>query len=114
MPKYKKGQTASPESTTEAQKIAQSVKKPGQSKEQTKLITQGIQKGIEQYKKQQNAKSREIDKKRKHTAKPDLLQTPPDQPNALVQSQQHWHWLSWTLLVLTWLGIGVYFIALRR
>ena len=33
-------------------KIARSTQRPGQTKEQTKLIAQGIQKGIDQYKAQ--------------------------------------------------------------
>ncbi|CAI8955479.1 conserved protein of unknown function [Methylocaldum szegediense] len=49
----------------EALKVARSIQKPGQTKEQTKLIAQGIAKGIELYKKQQSAKARERDKARK-------------------------------------------------
>lgn len=53
----------------EALKVARSIQKPGQTKEQTKLIAQGIAKGIELYKKQQSAKSRERDKARKKAIK---------------------------------------------
>ncbi|MBT0328128.1 DUF2956 family protein, partial [Vibrio campbellii] len=53
----KKKNTVAPvpsqETQTEAMKIAKSTQKPGQTKEQTKLIAQGIEKGIAQYKKQQ-------------------------------------------------------------
>ena len=49
----------------EALAVARSIQKPGQTKEQTRLIAQGIAKGIEQYKRQQAAKSRERDKLRK-------------------------------------------------
>ena len=49
----------------EAMAVARSIQKPGQTKEQTKLIAQGIAKGIELYKRQQSAKSRERDKSRK-------------------------------------------------
>lgn len=49
----------------EALKMARSVQKPGQTKEQTKLVAQGIAQGIELYKKQQGAKARERDKARK-------------------------------------------------
>ena len=48
----------------EAMKIARGTQRPGQTKEQTKLIAQGIQKGIEQYKKQMSGKARELDKPR--------------------------------------------------
>jgi hypothetical protein len=46
----------------EALALARSVQKEGQTKEQTKLISQGIAKGIELYKRQQSAKSRARDK----------------------------------------------------
>ena len=49
MPKYKK--TTSKETIQQAEKLAKATQRPGQTKEQTKLIAQGIQKGIEQYKK---------------------------------------------------------------
>lgn len=52
-------------SSSEALKAAKGNQKPGQTKEQTKLIAQGIEKGIAEYKKQQKAKSRERDKARK-------------------------------------------------
>jgi hypothetical protein len=45
--------------------IAKATQKPGQTKEQTKLIAKGIEKGIAEYKKRQKAKARDLDKKRK-------------------------------------------------
>ncbi len=44
------------ETQQEAMRIAKSTQKPGQTKEQTKLIAQGIEKGIAQFKKQQKEK----------------------------------------------------------
>ncbi|GIU31812.1 hypothetical protein TUM4433_23950 [Shewanella schlegeliana] len=38
------------ETKTEAMKVAKATQKPGQTKEQTKLIAQGIEKGIAEYK----------------------------------------------------------------
>ena len=55
----------SPTTQEEALQMARAIQKPGQTKEQTKLIAQGIAKGIELYKRQQSAKSRERDKQRK-------------------------------------------------
>lgn len=49
--------------------IARSIQKPGQTKEQTRLIAQGVAKGIELYKRQQSAKARERDKSRKRLEK---------------------------------------------
>ena len=46
-------------------RIARGIQRPAQTKQQTRLIAQGIQKGIEQYKKQQNTRARELDKNRK-------------------------------------------------
>ncbi|WP_438883914.1 DUF2956 family protein, partial [Bacillus cereus group sp. BC317] len=51
----------SPQTQQEAQAIAKASQKPGQTKEQTKLIAQGIEKGIALYKKQQKEKSRQAD-----------------------------------------------------
>ncbi len=53
----------------EAFKIANATQKPGQTKEQTKLIAQGIEKGIALYKKQQKEKGRQADKARKKAQK---------------------------------------------
>ncbi|MCH9699096.1 MAG: DUF2956 family protein [Gammaproteobacteria bacterium] len=49
----------------EAEKIANATQAPGQTKSETKLITQGIAKGIEAYKKQEKAKARERSKNEK-------------------------------------------------
>ncbi|AJR09611.1 hypothetical protein H744_2c2960 [Photobacterium gaetbulicola Gung47] len=97
----------SPETQAEAMKIARATQKPGQTKEQTKLIAQGIQHGIEQYKKQQKAKARERDKLRKKQARDksqDIEQPATDAPAAeqVVVSKQHW--LPWLLLIASWVG----------
>lgn len=49
--------------------MARRIQQPGQTKEQTRLIAQGIAKGIELYKRQQSAKARERDKARKRLEK---------------------------------------------
>ncbi len=91
-------------------KIARAMQRQGQSKEQTKLIAQGIQKGIEHYKKQQKAKYRELDKKRKKgLLRQDQVQADDQQEDGIVVVQQHW--LPWLLLLATWLGIGIYFLG---
>lgn len=60
---------SSKETQAEAMKIAKATQKTGQTKAQTKLIAQGIEKGISEYKKRQKTKSREQDKKRKRVSK---------------------------------------------
>jgi hypothetical protein len=73
----------------EALKVARSIQKPGQTKEETKLVAQGIAKGIELYKKQQSAKGRERDKARKKALKlkqADMSAQGPDRENAAFAS----------------------------
>ena len=57
MSKYSRKNRVSDETKEDALKIARATQRPGQTKEQTKLIAQGIQKGIDHYKKQQNESS---------------------------------------------------------
>ncbi len=92
-------------------KIARSTQQPGQTKEQTKLIAQGIQKGIQQYKKQLKAKSRELDKKSRKLSsrKGSAIEEIP--AKEIIRYKQHW--LPWTLLILTWLGIAVFLYVFR-
>ncbi|QPK62739.1 DUF2956 domain-containing protein [Methylomonas sp. LL1] len=102
-------QQPSPQTQEEALKIAKCIQRPAQTKEQTKLIAQGIQQGIDLYKRQQKEKARELNKQRKKQARQNVTQTEQDDseiPEIIVYQQ---HWLPWTLLMLTWLGIGIYF-----
>jgi len=69
------------------------------------LIAQGIQKGIDKYKKQQKAKARELDKRLKVARQQDGSAREVEIQERIVYRQ---YWLPWTLLVLTWLGVGVY------
>ncbi|MCE0555591.1 DUF2956 domain-containing protein [Motilimonas sp. E26] len=88
--------------------------------EQTKLIAQGIQKGIEEYKKRNKEKARELDKQKRklQQAKSTLEQeqtnptisneTLPTQPTTAKQSV-----LPWLLLAISWLGFAGYFFLLH-
>jgi len=106
-------QKPSPQTQEEALKIAKSIQHPAQTKEQTKIIAQGIQQGIDIYKKQQKEKARELNKQRKKLAgqkqKALELELDEDQVQEIVVYQQHW--LPWLLLLLTWLGLGVHFLT---
>ncbi|MGL5949625.1 MAG: DUF2956 domain-containing protein [Aeromonas sp.] len=98
--------TSSPSSVAAAQKIARATQKPGQSKEQTQLIAQGIQKGIELYKKQQNAKARDSDRQKKRTAKAkaqtqEATSAATNHTAAIAPAAPR---LPWILLCLSWLG----------
>lgn len=105
MSRYSKKQTASPETRDEAIKIAKGTQKPGQSKEQTKLIAQGIQKGIDQYKKKQKAKARELNRNLK-ASKSQSGDTSQIEPEIQVVYRQHW--LAWLLLAISWSGVALY------
>ncbi len=97
----------------EALKIAKGIQRPAQTKEQTKLIVQGIQKGIDLYKKQQKEKARELNRK---------LRKVNNQKNTQIESDNHdnevehiiiyrQHWLPWALLVATWIGVGFGYVV---
>ena len=92
-------------------RIARGTQRPGQTKEQTKLIAQGIQKGIDRYKKQQKAKARELDRQRskKSTERSQHTNAGTQKPDVIRYRQ---HWLPWLLLVITWLSIALYFVFL--
>jgi len=103
-------QKPSVQTQEEALKMAKGTQRPAQSKEQTKLIAQGIQKGIELYKKQQKEKARELSRKLKKLSgqKQPLLESDElDIPISIIYRQ---HWLPWLLLLMTWLGIALYFL----
>jgi hypothetical protein len=101
-----KKQTISPETKEDASRVAKSMQRPGQTKEQTRLIANGIQKGIEQYKKQHKAKSRELDKRLKLSQKQSSSTSNVESETNIVYRQ---HWFPWGLLVLSWLAAGFYF-----
>jgi len=92
-------------SQDEAVRIARGTQQPGQTREQTKLVARGIQKGIEQYKHQQKARARELDKKLKKARR---QVTPPDAREIRVQEKEIYrhHWLPWVLLIFTWLALA--------
>lgn len=105
-------QKPSPQTQDEAVKIAKSIQRPAQTKEQTKLIAQGIQQGIDLYKKQQKEKARELDKKLKKVTDQQAQSTELSDDRELgPEIVYRQHWLPWLLLVVTWLGIAVYFLT---
>ncbi|MAZ65893.1 MAG: hypothetical protein CMF25_02165 [Kangiellaceae bacterium] len=102
-----KHSTPSPQTQDEALRLAKANQRPGQTKEQTKLVAQGIQKGIEQYKKQQKAKARERDKQKKKASQQQEthkieVSDPPPSPSRMAQ------YLPWGLLIISWIGFIAY------
>jgi hypothetical protein len=104
-----KYQKPSPQTQDEALKISKGTQRPAQTKEQTKLIAQGIQKGIDLYKKQQKEKARELSKKLKKTARQKEISNESDDNEVQEYIIYRQHWLPWLLLVMTWVSIGIYF-----
>lgn len=103
-----KKQKVSEQVVTEALQVARATQRPGQSKEQTKLIAQGIQKGIEEYKKRHKEKSRELDKqKRKLQQIQQASEINVISEMPIEQSGQQ-NKLSWLLLLLSWVGFAIY------
>jgi len=90
----------------DALKIAKGIQKPGQIKEQTKLISQGIEKGIAEYKKQQKSKAREADKVRKQALKAQQKRDAEHTAETLKDKEgsRFMAYLPWSLLLLSWIG----------
>jgi len=110
MSRYSKKQQSSPETQEESVKIAKAIQRPGQTKEQTKLIAQGIHKGIDLYKKQQKERSRELSKKlKKVTGKLSQLdESTEDELNTEIIYRHSY--LAWVLLLLSWGGFAAYYV----
>lgn len=101
----------SDKSKLESLEIARGIKKPGQTKEQTKLIAQGISKGIVQYKARHKQKIREIDKKRNKQTNIDLSVSSASN-EAIDNEKSKTNSLAWVLLVFSWtfFVLYIYFI----
>ncbi|CAH0525007.1 DUF2956 domain-containing protein [Vibrio hippocampi] len=106
----------SKETQQEALKIARSTQKPGQTKEQTKLIAQGIEKGIAVYKKQLKEKKRQADKAQKKVKKEKLVDQEGGHSQAIVENtisgatteKSRTALLPWGLLIVSWVGFVAY------
>lgn len=108
MSRYSKKNNVSEQTRDEALKIARGTQKPGQTKEQTRLIAQGIQKGIDLYKKQQKTKARELNKKLKRVSQHIDCSNESSTQQALPAESVKSSKLPWILLLLSWLGFAFY------
>ena len=104
-------QKPSQQTQEEALKIAKGTQRPAQTKEQTRLIAQGIQKGIDLYKKQQKEKTRDLNRKLKKISSQKEQSIKSDDNEIQEEIIYRQHWLPWLLLFLTWLGAGIYFLV---
>lgn len=109
--------TISTETQQEALAATKATQKPGQTKEQTKLIAQGIEKGIAEYKKLLKAKARERDKARKQQLKAKARTVNDidnlDDADEIIDSQSQFTratWVAIALLVLSWAGFAAYYV----
>ena len=112
MSKYKKNQQPSAETIDEAMKISKGIQRPNQTKEQTRLIAQGIQKGIAEYKKQQKGKAHELGKLKKKMIRKQQSHTATEattHEEIKCKSQ----WLPWLLLIISWLGMVIFIISAK-
>jgi hypothetical protein len=98
----------SPEVEVQAMKMAKGTKQIKQTKEQTKLIARGIEKGIAEYKKQQSKKSREMDKLRKQQIKQQDKQSA--ETAQLSPTDTSMKFLPWLLLAFSWIVFFIYIV----
>ncbi|MBC8209689.1 MAG: DUF2956 domain-containing protein [Gammaproteobacteria bacterium] len=112
MSRYSKKPLISDQTRDDAMKVARATQKAGQTKEQTRLIAQGIQKGIDHYKKQQKSKARELDKKLKNIASNagDSATLQEGATDTVYKSCR----LPWFLLLLSWAGFVSYLILVEQ
>lgn len=101
----------SQETQDEAMKVAKKTQKPGQTKEQTRLIALGIQKGIAEYKKSAKSKLRQADKAKKKQRPVKQSSTPDEIVEQQSTKTRNSSILPWSLLVLSWLGFIAYFFT---
>ena len=95
----------SKQARAEALKIARGTQRPGQKKEQTKLIAQGVEKGITEFRKREKAKARERDKLRKKALKEPKSTQPQAEQTQGVQTEKsalRSVWVPWLLLFASW------------
>lgn len=103
-------QKVSNEVQSESMRIANGTKKPGQNREQTKLIAAGIEKGIAEYKKQHKAKSRQQDKQKKQKLRADAAAATQETAIEVEQTPASPSRLPWMLLALSWAGFAGYLV----
>jgi len=108
MSRYSGKRSVSPQTEIEAEKMAKATQRPGQTREQTKQIALGIRKGIDEYKKQQKARQRELSKR----FKKQQASTETTEDEAQVEIIVRQHWLPWALLIISWTGFAGLAISL--
>ena len=103
----------SKQARAEALKIARGTQRPGQNKEQTKLIAQGIEKGITEFRKREKAKARERDKLRKRTLKDQKPTQPQAEQTQDVQPEKSASWSVWIPWLLLLASLAYFLVQSR-
>ena len=88
-------------------KVTKGTQRPNQTKEQTKLISQGIEKGIVEFKKQQNKKARDRDKARKAKL---TISVDKYKPEITEVTNSGINRLPWALLIISWIGFASWYL----
>ncbi|VAX01994.1 hypothetical protein MNBD_GAMMA22-2599 [hydrothermal vent metagenome] len=114
--KYKKNKINDSSQFDEALTVAQGIKQENQTKAQTRLIAQGIRKGIEIYKNKQNKKQRDINISKKKHLKARLITDDKSNTEQVINSNKNilrfFIWLPWSLVVFSWVFFVVYILYL--
>jgi len=108
MAKNNRYQKPSAQTQEDGLKAAKATQRPGQTKEQTKLIALGIEKGINHYKKQQKEKSRELNRKLLKASKAVSKSDDIDAVETQVKVVYKQAVLPWLLLLVSWLIFAAY------
>jgi hypothetical protein len=111
MARYTSKNKISAETRHEAMTIAKGTQSAGQAKAQTKLIAQGIERGIDLYKKQRKEEDRDRDRrqrdKRHQTGRAQEASVASSAELAPASQPQ---WLPWLLLAVTWAGVAAFWV----
>ena len=116
MARYSGKKQISEETRSEAMVLAKGTQSPGQTKAQTKLIAQGIERGIDLYKKERKEAARDLERRQrdKHRQQAgrgrDTDEVDAPAAESAPGTETRYQWLPWLLLALTWAGVGVYLI----
>ena len=108
MAKNNKFLKTSPQTQDDAMKVAKATQRPGQTKEQTKLIAQGVEKAITHYKKQQKEKSRDLNRKLQKVNKQASISVSDTFDKGEVATVYKQSLVAWVLLFVSWLGFAAY------
>jgi hypothetical protein len=116
--RYSGKKRVSEETREEAMKMARGTQSPGQTKAQTRLIAQGIERGIDLYKKQHKERARALDRRERELRRAMERVEGTEEAGSVAPregSRAHGRgvWLPWVLLSLTWAGIAVYLLLAR-